>query len=82
MALGWVRSEAVAVDESGEPRDLTVRSFGILRARDMPEVEVELVDTGGPAVNGSDAVFAAVAASAWIEDGLVQDWPTRRGATR
>ncbi len=82
MALGWVRSEAIAVDESGEPRDLTVRSFGILRARDMPEVEVELVDTGGPAVNGSDAVFAAVAASAWLEDGLVQDWPTRRGATR
>jgi xanthine dehydrogenase small subunit len=82
MALGWVRSEAIAVDEAGRPLDLTIRSFGILPARAMPAVEVELVDTGGPPVNGSDAVFAAVAASAWLEDGLVQDWPTRKGATR
>ena len=38
MALGWVRSEGIAVDAAGEPHDLTIRSFGILRATDMPMV--------------------------------------------
>lgn len=79
MALGWVTSEAIAVDAEGRPQDLTIRSFGVLRARDMPEVEVELVPDDRPPVNGSDAVFAAVAAAAWIDHGLPRDWPTRRG---
>lgn len=79
MALGWVRSEGIAVDEDGVPQDLTIRSFGILRARDMPPVEVEVDRTGAEPVNGSDAVFAAVAAAAWIGEGCTQDWPTRRG---
>ena len=82
MGLGWVRNEGIAVDEDGVPQDLTIRSFGILRARDMPEVDVEIDRTGGEPVNGSDAVFAAVAAAAWIEDGLPQDWPTQRGTKR
>jgi len=34
-------------------------------------------DPGRP-VNGSDAVFAATAAAAWLTDGLVAEWPTRR----
>jgi hypothetical protein len=37
---------------------------------------------GRPAVNGSDAVFAAVAAVAWLADGLVAEWPTDRGGSR
>src|SRR5581483_3125508 len=78
MALGWVWSEGIAVDAEGDPHDLTIRSFGILRARDMPPVEVEIDRSGGDPVNGSDAVFAAVAAAAWIGEGCVQDWPTRR----
>ena len=78
MALGWVWSEGIAVDDDGEPHDLTIRSFGILRARDMPPVEVEIDRQGGEPVNGSDAVFAAVAAAAWIGEGCAQDWPTRR----
>jgi hypothetical protein len=78
MALGWVRSEGIAVDEDGAPHDLTIRSFGILRAKDMPAVEVEIDRAGGDPVNGSDAVFAAVAAAAWIGEGCTQDWPTRR----
>ncbi|CAN5615442.1 hypothetical protein BH23ACT3_BH23ACT3_06260 [soil metagenome] len=83
MALGWVRSEAIAVDEQGEPLDLTIRSFGVLRAVDMPEVTVEFTATGadGPAVNGSDAVFAAVAAAEWRVAGFVPEWPTGRSAT-
>ena len=77
MALGWVRSEGIAVAADGTPQDLTIRSFGILRARDMPAVEVEVVDRSGPPVAVSDAVFAAVAAAAWRADGYHQDWPTR-----
>lgn len=82
MALGWVRSEGVAVDEAGDVNDLTIRSFGILRAVDTPPIEVEFDRTGGEPVNGSDAVFAAVAAAAWIGQGCPQDWPTDRGARR
>ena len=80
MGLGWVTSEGLYVDEAGEPHDLTIRSFGILRAKDMPHVTVEIDATDDrPPCNGSDAVFAAVAAAAWLERGLPTDWPTERG---
>jgi xanthine dehydrogenase small subunit len=75
MALGWVRSEALRVDGAGVVQDLTVRSFGVLRAVDMPHVDVRIVDDDGPAVNGSDAVFVAVAAAAWRASGHAPDWP-------
>ncbi len=91
MALGWVRSEAIAVDDDGEPHDLTIRSFGILRAVDTPEIVVEIdaeidaeidpgplggsIPGGRVQVNGSDAVFAAVAAAAWRATGWVSHWP-------
>jgi xanthine dehydrogenase small subunit len=80
QALGWVRSEGIAVDGTGTPHDLTMRSFGIIRARDMPKVSVTMrTATDRPAVNGSDAVFAAVAAARWFADGLPSEWPTQRG---
>jgi xanthine dehydrogenase small subunit len=84
QALGWVRSEGVAVDAEGAVRDLTIRSFGILQARAMPPVTVtHLPTTGATPVNGSDAVFAAVAAARWLADGLPPEWPTdRAGAGR
>jgi xanthine dehydrogenase small subunit len=82
MALGWVWSEGIAVDEDGEVHDLTIRSFGILRAKDTPRIDVELVHSDRPAVNASDAVFAAVAAAAWIAEGLPPEWPTRRATAR
>jgi xanthine dehydrogenase small subunit len=81
MALGWVRSEGLAVDADGEVQDLTIRSFGILRAKDMPRVEVSIQAGTAPAVNGSDAVMAAVAAAAWLSEGLPPRWPTQRGRT-
>lgn len=67
MALGWVLSEGLAVDpETGEVYDLTIRSFGIIRAKDMPPVEVTIVpDDAPPRARSSDAVFAAVAAATW-----------------
>ncbi|MGD9796665.1 MAG: 2Fe-2S iron-sulfur cluster-binding protein [Acidimicrobiia bacterium] len=78
MALGWVRQEGLAVGPDGVPVDLTVRSFGIVRPADMPPVSVVVeIDPDRPdPVNGSDAVFAAVAASAWIGQGCPPDWPT------
>lgn len=83
QGLGWVTSEGIAVDADGEVHDLTIRSFGILRAKDMPRVIVEIdLDDRRPPVNGSDAVFAAVAAAAWLERGLPTDWPTERGTHR
>ena len=84
QALGWVRSEGIAVSPEGEVQDLTVRSFGILQARAVPEVTVHLVEAlDEPPVNGSDAVFAAVAAARWLADGLVPTWPVdRSGAGR
>jgi aerobic-type carbon monoxide dehydrogenase small subunit (CoxS/CutS family) len=77
MALGWVRSEGIAVDDEGEPLDLTIRSFGILRAVDTPPIDVTIEEDDGEPVNGSDAVFAAVAAAAWRAVGFPERWPAR-----
>ena len=78
MALGWVRSEGIAVNENGEPVDLTIRSFGVIRAVDTPAIEIELVESDDLAVNGSDAVFAAVAAATWRAAGFPAQWPCQR----
>ena len=82
QALGLVWSEGIAVDDAGEPVDLTIRSFGILAARDMPDVVVRLHECDTWPVNGSDAVFVATLAAAWIADGLPARWPTRRAVVR
>ncbi len=76
MAWSWLRSEALTVDADGDIADLTIRSFGVLRAIDTPPIEVTIDhhDTSEP-VNGSDAVFVAVAASGWLSLGCRQDWP-------
>jgi xanthine dehydrogenase small subunit len=81
MALGWVRREGVGVSPDGTPQDLTIRSFGVLRAKDMPAVTVEIADRSGPPLAVSDAVLAAVAAAAWRADGHPTDWPTRRNTS-
>lgn len=100
MALGWVRSEAIVVAADGVPQDLTIRSFGVLRAVDTPHIEVTILSPESPessepsaspetsespepsgitpAINGSDAVFAAVAAAVWRADGFPARWPTSR----
>jgi xanthine dehydrogenase small subunit len=79
MALGWVCSEGIAVDDEGRPQDLTVRSFGVLRATETPPIDVTIEPDNSAPVNGSDAVFAAVAAAVWIAQGCPPEWPTRRG---
>jgi aerobic-type carbon monoxide dehydrogenase small subunit (CoxS/CutS family) len=84
MALGWVCSEGLAVDEAGDVHDLTIRSFGVLRAVDTPPIDVVIEPSDDPPVNGSDAAFAAVAAAAWLAQGCPPAWPTgqriRRGS--
>lgn len=77
MAMSWVTSESLTVDEDGEVHDLTIRSFDILRAIDTPAIEVELIEEGPEPINGSDAVFAAVAAATWRHQGFPPEWPTR-----
>jgi aerobic-type carbon monoxide dehydrogenase small subunit (CoxS/CutS family) len=76
MAYSWVVSERLAVADDGTVHDLTIRSFGIVRALDMPGVEVAIRPSDGVPVNGSDAVFAAVAAATWLASGLAPSWPT------
>lgn len=81
MALGIVRSESISLDDEGRPLDLTMRSFGVLRAVDTPHVEVTIENVErrdasvGEPVNGSDAVFAAVLAAAWHHAGRPDRWP-------
>lgn len=76
MALGWVTTEGLAVDDDGEPHDLTIRSFGIVRPGEMPPVEVTVRPSADEPVNGSDAVFAAVAAAVWHHQGYPGQWPS------
>lgn len=76
MALSWVSSEGLTIDEDGTIHDLTIRSFGIVRATEMPPVDVEIEPSGNEPVNGSDAVFAAVAAAVWRHQGFPPRWPT------
>jgi CO/xanthine dehydrogenase Mo-binding subunit len=82
MAWSWLTSEAMLVDETGVVHDLTVRSFGVLRAVDTPPIEVEIVPGSGPSVNGSDAVFAAVAAAGWLAHDCQPDWPLTNSVTQ
>ena len=76
MAIGWVTSEALSVDAAGVVHDLTIRSFGVLRAVDTPPIAVEIEPSDREPVNGSDAVFAAVAAAVWRHQGVGPVWPS------
>jgi CO/xanthine dehydrogenase Mo-binding subunit len=79
MALGWITSEGLAVDDSGEIHDLTIRSFGVIRPADTPPINVTIVDDPAPArVRSTDAEFAAVAAAAWNALGRPATLPAPR----
>ena len=80
MALGWVTSEGLAVDaRTGEIHDLTIRSFGVLRASETPPVAVVIDDDPAPArARSSDAVFGAVAAATWNALGRPITFPAPR----
>ena len=48
MGLGYALSEGFPCDEFGKPENLTLRSLSIIRPKDMPEVEVILVESPQP----------------------------------
>jgi CO/xanthine dehydrogenase Mo-binding subunit len=49
MGLGYALTEEFPTDpETGFPTNMTLRSLGILRAKDVPEIEVQLVEVAQP----------------------------------
>ena len=44
MGLGYALTEDFPCDTESRPTNMTLRSLGIIRAKDMPEVEVILVE--------------------------------------
>jgi aldehyde oxidoreductase len=48
MGLGYALSEDFPTDETGRPTNMTFRSLGILRAKDMPDVEVIIIEVPQP----------------------------------
>ncbi len=48
MGLGYALSEDFPADESGRPTNMTLRSLGILRAKDVPPIDVILVESPQP----------------------------------
>jgi xanthine dehydrogenase molybdenum-binding subunit len=48
MGLGYALSEDFPADAAGRPAHMTLRSLGILRAKDVPSIEVVLVESPQP----------------------------------
>jgi CO/xanthine dehydrogenase Mo-binding subunit len=48
MGLGYALSEDFPADVDGRPTNMTLRSLGIIRAKDMPPVDVMLVEEPQP----------------------------------
>jgi xanthine dehydrogenase molybdenum-binding subunit len=48
MGLGFALSEDFPADENGQPTNLTLKSLGILKPAEMPELEVILVESPQP----------------------------------
>ena len=83
MAWSWVTSEALSVEANGQIQDLTIRSFGIARSADTPEIEVTIEPSTQPPVPAGETVFAAVAAATWMSRGAPAQLPTgQRDALR
>ena len=92
MGLGYALSEDFPSDpETGFPTNLTLRSLGILRAKDVPPIEVHLVEVPQPrspygikGVGEIGLVPTAPAVAAALHE-LDGEWrsalPMRRGAT-
>jgi aldehyde oxidoreductase len=79
MGLGYALSEDFPSDELGRPTNMTLRSLGILRPKDMPPVETILVEVPQPrspyGVKGVGEIglvptAGAVAAALYMVDGV------------
>jgi xanthine dehydrogenase molybdenum-binding subunit len=89
MGLGYALSEDFPADAEGRPKNMTLRSLGILRAKDMPPVDVVLIEEPQPrapygikGVGEIGLVPTAGAVAAALHD-LDGEWravlPMRRG---
>ena len=48
MGLGYALSEGFPCDETGRPKNSTLKSLGVIRPKDMPPVDVILVESPEP----------------------------------
>jgi aldehyde oxidoreductase len=48
MGLGYALTEDFPADDQGRPTNMTLRSLGIIRAKDVPEIETILVEVPQP----------------------------------
>ena len=48
MGLGYALTEGFPTDADARPRNTTLKSLGIIRPKDMPSVEVILVEEPQP----------------------------------
>ena len=48
MGLGYALSEDFPADETGRPTKMTLRGLGIIRAKDVPDIETILVECAQP----------------------------------
>jgi xanthine dehydrogenase molybdenum-binding subunit len=48
MGLGYALSEEFPSDDEGRPQNMTLRSLGIIRAKDVPPIEAVLVEVPQP----------------------------------
>jgi len=48
MGLGYALTEGFPCDETGRPKNLTLKSLDIIRPKDMPDVDVILVESPEP----------------------------------
>ena len=79
MGLGYALTEGFPCDESGKPKNLTLKSLNIIRPKDMPDVDVILVESPQPnspyGIKGVGEIglvptAGAVAAALQANDGL------------
>jgi aldehyde oxidoreductase len=90
MGLGYALTEEFPSDDAGFPTNLTLRSLGILRPKDVPDIEVELVEVPQPrsayGIKGVGEIglvptAGAVAAALYMVDGQWRSvLPMRRAA--
>jgi xanthine dehydrogenase molybdenum-binding subunit len=78
MGLGYALSEGFPCDELGMPANMTLRSLDIIRPKDMPPVDVILVESAEPnspyGIKGVGEIglvptAGAVATALWQHDG-------------
>jgi xanthine dehydrogenase molybdenum-binding subunit len=48
MGLGYALSEDFPSDEEGRPQNMTLRSLGIIRPKDVPQIDTILVESPQP----------------------------------